>query len=371
MRTKSVVLYEFGQPVKVEELELASPAHDEALVRVMNAGVCHSDLHVRNGLFPMKLPRVLGHEGAGIVEEVGAGVKSIKPGDHVMLLWITACNKCYYCATGRPALCEEHAKNARMGSMPDGTYRFFAGDRPINQNAFNGCMSQFTVMKEGALLPISKDIPMPIAAIVDCAVMTGVGAVIKTAQVQEGSTVAIFGMGGVGLSGVMGARLANAYKIIGIDVKADKLEMARKAGATDVVNAAEVDPVQAIKDLTGGRGVDSAFEMIGNAKVVEQAFEATARGGQTVIVGAASNEARISLPPRIFQLQERVVRGSLYGSAQLWSDIPRLLNLYRDGRLPLDMLITRHYQIDDVNEAFRALEAGEVAARCVLDMHPN
>ncbi len=369
MRTKAAVLYTPNEPIVIEEIDVASPRRGEALIRVLSAGVCHSEVHVIRGRRPAPLPAVLGHEGAGIVEDVGPDVTAVKPGDHVVLLWRTPCGRCHFCATGRPALCEESAKAGSAGTMPDGTIRFSKDGQPIYHFIGPSCFSQYTVIHENALVPIPNDFPMPVAAIMGCGVITGVGAVVNSAKVPPGSTVAVFGVGGVGLSAVMGANLVNASQIIAVDLNPRKLDWAMALGASHTVNASECDSVKAILELTDGRGVDFAFEAIGQTAVVEQAFDATARGGMTVMIGSPRPEAQIRVPARIMFGQERVLRGSYYGSTRPYEDIPWLVRLYRSGRLPLDKLISRHYPLDEYNEAVRALEAGEVA-RSVLDIMP-
>ncbi len=369
MRTKAAVLYGVNQPVRIEDVDLEPPRRGEVLVRVVNVGVCHSELHLIHGTMPTELPVVLGHEGAGIVEEVGDGVTTVKRGDHVILLWRTVCNHCYYCAVGQPALCDSALQANTAGTMPDGSIRFSRGDQHLHHFVCTSCLSEYTVMDEYSLVLIPNDVPLPVAAVIGCAVMTGLGAVVNSARVQPGTSVAVFGTGGVGLSAVIGASLAGASRIIAVDLNQQKLEWARSVGATDAVNAASTDPVAAIRDLTDGRGAEYSFEAIGLPRVMEQAFAATRRGGMTVVIGSPPTDSQIHIPARVLQSQERILRGSLYGSSRPHYDIPRVVNLYRSGRIPLDKLITRHYSLDEYNEALRALEAGEVA-RSVIDVTP-
>lgn len=366
--TKAAVLYRFNEPVVVEELRLDPPKIGEVLVRVAVAGVCHSDLHVANGQIPfIPLPTVLGHEGAGIVEEVGPGVTTVKPGDHVLLLWRTPCGRCHYCAVGRPALCEQAMRLRASGLMTDGTTRLRKNGQQIYHFNLCSCMAEHCIMPEQSVMPIAPEVPLEVAAVIGCAVITGVGAVINRAHVREGSSVAVFGTGGIGLSAVMGAVLANATRIIAVDIKQNKLEFARQFGATDLVNAAERDAVEAIRELTGGRGADYAFECIGVPKVMEQAFDATCNGGTTVVIGLTKPGTTMSVPTVPLVFQERALLGAVYGSARLWTDLPWLIDLYRAGKLPVDRLITHRYRLDDINAAFAALDAGEVA-RAVLAM---
>lgn len=367
MRSRAVVLRRFNQPLQVEEIQVDPPKKDEVMVRVVNAGVCRSELPAIQGKRSIPLPIVLGHEGAGVVERVGEDVKAVRPGDHVILVWRGPCGRCYSCAIGRPALCEEATKASGGGSMPDGTLRFSKDGNPIHHFLTTSCFQEYTVVHEKAVIPIPKEFPLAVAAIMGCGVVTGVGAVVNTAQVRAGSTVAVFGAGGVGLSVILGARLMNARKIIAVDIRDSKLETALSLGATDAVNSATVDPVKAIRELTGGRGVEYAFEVIGLGKVFEQAFEATGRAGTTTMVGSPPPDETFTLSARLLYAQERTVKASYYGSARFYADIPWLVSLFQAGRLPIDRLISRHYPLDQYNEALRALEAGEVA-RSVLDV---
>lgn len=369
MRSKAVVLREFNQPLKIEEIDVAPPKRGEVMVRVVHAGVCRSEVPAIHGKRAIPLPIVLGHEGAGVVEQVGEEVTTAKSGDHVILVWRAPCGRCYSCANGRPAMCEEASKASARGSMPDGTLRFSKGGEPIHHFITTSCFQEYTVVSERAVIPIPEDFPLQVAALVGCGVVTGIGAVVNTAQVRAGSTVAVFGAGGVGLSVIMGARLVNARKIIAVDIKDSKLETAISLGATDAINSAEVDPVKAIKELTGGRGAEYTFEVIGIGKVFEQAFAATARLGTTTMVGSPPAEDSFTIPARVLYSEERTIKASYYGSMSPQRDIPWIVELYQAGRLPLDRLISRHYPLDQYNEALRALEAGEVA-RSVLDVTP-
>ncbi|MBI3966586.1 MAG: Zn-dependent alcohol dehydrogenase [Chloroflexi bacterium] len=359
-------MYRFGEPAVVEEVQLDGPRTGEVLVRVAVAGVCHSDLHVVNGQMPfLPLPLVLGHEGAGIVEEVGPGVTSVKPGDHVILLWRTPCGRCHYCAIGRPAICEKAMHLRASGLLTDGTSRLSRDGQMLHHFNLCSCIAERAVMPEQSLLPIPDDVPLDVAAVIGCAVITGVGAVLTRAKVTPGSTVAVFGVGGVGLSAVMGAALANATQVIAVDVNDSKLEFSRQFGVTDLVNARAGDPVAQIRDLTGGRGVEYAFECIGVPPVMEQAFNATANGGTTVIVGATAPGTTMSVPTVPLVFQERSLLGAVYGAVRPWRDLPWLIDLFRAGKLPVDRLITHRYPLEQLNEAFAALERGEVA-RSVL-----
>lgn len=363
---RGAVLYATKQPLVVEEIEIEQPREGEVLVRMAAAGVCHSDLHVINGDVPAVLPAVLGHEGAGVVEAVGPRVTAVAPGDHVILLWRLPCMRCRYCVSGKPALCAAGAQIRWTGKLLDGTTRFHKGGQEIYHFGGVSTFGEYTVLPEGACVKIRKDVPLEAAALVGCGVMTGVGAVINTAKVEPGASVAVFGCGGVGLNVIQGARLVSAGRIIAVDVLPYKLELARQFGATDTINANEADPVEAIKALTGGDGADYAFEVIGLARTIRQAMDATRRGGAMVMVGLPPVTSEMSIRPSDFILNEKRILGSLYGSTIPWIDMPRLLDLYVAGRLDLDRLISRRYPITAINDAFAALERGEVARSVIV-----
>jgi len=352
---RAAVVNAVREPIRVESLTLRPPRADEVLVRLGASGVCHSDLHVINGDLPMPLPTVLGHEGAGVVEAVGAGVRRVKDGDHVVLSWVPYCGSCWYCESGRTHLCE-------MGYVKALAAEVFSRDgSAVGQLAGVGSMAEWTVVPESGCIPIDADIPLDRACLIGCGVMTGVGAVINTARVEAGQSVAVFGAGGVGLNVVQGAALVGAHPIIAVDLNDRKLDLAREFGATHVVNGGSADPVGAIQELTGGRGVDVSFEVIGRPEVIVQAFLALRRGGKAVVVGVAPAAATVSLPGFLLPLAEKSLVGSLYGSADMARDVPRLLALYRAGKLKLDELVTRRFTLAEVHEAFAALEQGEVA----------
>lgn len=357
---KAAVLYAAGAPLQIEDLTVEDPKRGEVMVRVAAGGVCHSDLHVMNGDLGAPLPVVLGHEGAGIVEKVGDGVTDVAPGDHVLLLWRASCGHCKHCLRGRPALCEMGTSIRWSGHLTDGTSRFRRGSDEIRH--FNGVSSfgELTVVPREGLIKIDPTIPLEKAAIVGCAVMTGVGAVVNTARVAPGDSIAVIGCGGVGLNVVQGGALAGAEKIVAVDVLDNKLEYARQFGATHVVNAREGDPIEAVKEITGG-GADYVFEVIGNPKTMAQGYQMARRGGTLIVVGVAKTGAEVSFPALSLMLDEKTVRGSLYGSCRPEFDVPRFLNLYRAGKLKLDELISREYPLAQINEAFAALGRGEVA----------
>ncbi len=365
MKAKAAVLHGVGQKLDVREVEVASPQPGEVLVRMAAGGVCHSDLHVMTGHLTASLPAILGHEGSGVVADVAPGVTSLKPGDHVLPLWRLSCGECEYCANGRPALCAAGMQIRMTGRLADGTSRFSLDGKEIKHFAGVSTFSEYSVIPERAVLKIPNDIPLEKAALLGCAVITGVGAVINCARVKPGSTVAVFGTGGVGLNVVQGAAIAGAEKIIAVDLLDNKLEFARKFGATHAVNASTGEPVERIRALTGGRGVDYAFEVVGLPKTVRQAYDSLAKRGMAIAVGVSPTTSEVSVPLLPLVFEERVLTGSIYGSAVPKVDIPRLIDLYRAGKLKLDELLTRSYPLTQINAAYEALERGEVARSVV------
>ncbi len=362
---KAAVLYQPGEPLRVEEVDLAPPRAGEVRVRVAAAGVCHSDYHYMRGDLVGHLPIVLGHEGAGVVEEVGPGVSRVRPGDHVVLLWRTSCGRCEFCSRGRPALCPEGAAVRASGRMPDGTSRLSRDGQEIRHFLGVSCFAEQTVCQERSLLEVPEDVPLPVAAVAGCAVMTGVGAVVNTARVEPGSSVLVVGAGGVGLCAIMGAVLAGAARIVAADVNPTRLEMATSFGATDVVDGSHEDVVQAVQELTGG-GVDYAFEVIGLPQTVDQAVRSLRTGGTAVAIGMAPVGAATQVNLLDLVRMEKTLKGSVYGSTRPQADFPRLFELYRRGRLPLDRLLTREWPLDQINEAYEAMIAGTVARSVVV-----
>jgi S-(hydroxymethyl)glutathione dehydrogenase / alcohol dehydrogenase len=356
---KAAVLYERNQPVIVEDIEMEGPKDGEIVVKMAATGVCHSCYHAVTGMLDMPLPAVLGDEGAGIVEEVGTGVKLVKPGDHVILSWVPSCGHCIYCTQGYANICLNARKGGR-GFLPDGTTRYKKNGRDIHHFAMVASFAEYSVIPQECAIPIDKDAPLDKAALIGCSVTTGVGAAINTAQVRPGSSAAIFGAGGIGLNVIQGAVIAGAEKIIAVDLMESKLEFARQFGATHTINASEVDPIPAIFDLTDGLGADYAFEAIGTRTTYEQVVRAIRSRGKAIWIGAPPREP-ITLDGGTIFWGEKMVMGSNYGSARPRFDMPRLLALYRSGVLKLDELITRTYRLEEVNEAFTAMLNGEVA----------
>jgi S-(hydroxymethyl)glutathione dehydrogenase/alcohol dehydrogenase len=361
---RAAVLYEVGKPMAIEEVTLGDPRPGEARVRIMGTGACHSDYHVIKGEWAAPLPIVLGHEASGVVEQVGEGVTGARPGDHVVLSFYPCCGECAYCTTGRPNLCNRWRHVPSYG-MLDGTSRLARGEQTINMFARMSSFAEEAIVPQQCLVPIRTEVPLAKAALVGCAVMTGVGAALNTARIEPGSTVLVIGCGGVGLSCIQGARLANAARIIAADVADDKLEFARRFGATDAVNSRSVDLVEAVRELTDG-GVDYAMEAIGLKQTMEQGYHALKRGGMLVIVGMAPDGTEVSFPARTFAGDEKTVKGSFYGSTRYRVDMPRLIDFYLDGRLLLDELVTRTYPLDEINQAFADLGAGGVGRGIIL-----
>ncbi|MCF8032322.1 MAG: Zn-dependent alcohol dehydrogenase [Desulfarculaceae bacterium] len=359
MKTSGAVLYEHNTPLVVEELELAPPRQGEVLVEIKAAGICHSDLSVLSGVFAMPpLPAVPGHEGAGIVREVGPGVDKVKPGDHVMLLWAPTCGGCFYCQHEQPYLCD-FRDLTRGGLMPDGTYRLRKGDIDIHIMLGVGTFNHFNVVSQNSVLPIDKDVPFDVAALTGCGVITGVGAVLNTAKVKPGSSVVVIGCGGVGINVIQGAVLAGATRIIAVDLLDSKLEQAREFGATHTINSGAGGLVERVIELTKGRGADYAFDMVGSPQVVATAVELIRRGGKVILVGMGPADQKLDLPLAPLRAMEKSLLSCYYGSSDLCTDLTMLLDLYKIGRLNLDGLITQRYSLEQINQGFDDLKAGK------------
>jgi S-(hydroxymethyl)glutathione dehydrogenase / alcohol dehydrogenase len=353
---RGAVLYDTRSPLIIEDVDVDAPRAHEVLVRMGVAGVCHSDLAIARGKQTAALPAVLGHEGAGVVAEVGDGVTTVAPGDHVVLLWRAGCGHCYYCNRGRPAICDLGIHGRFSGRMPDGSTRYRVRGEPVNHFNAVSTLAEYTVVPEVSVLPIDREIPLQEAAIVGCAVLTGVGAVFNAASVGPGDRVAIFGAGGVGLNVIQGAIVAGAELVIAVDVSHFKLELAKNFGAMHVIDGAATDPVKAVLELTDGIGVDYAFDAAGHIATLEQAVNATRRGGMTIAIGMPPAGAALSLEPLPFIVADKTIRGSIYGSSNFAVDVPRILALARQKRLKLSELITGSFALDEVNEALNLLE---------------
>jgi S-(hydroxymethyl)glutathione dehydrogenase/alcohol dehydrogenase len=363
MKIKAAVLYEPQTPLVVETLDLDDPKEGEVLVRLVSAGVCHSDYHVMKGEWKSPLPMVLGHEAAGVVEKVGPGVNMSKPGDHVILNFRPNCGWCRYCTVGRPVLCNG-ADTARW-TLFDGTVRLHKGNQDIYHFARTASFAEYVVVPQSGAVPVRDDMPLDKACLVGCSVMTGVGSVINTAKVVPGSSVMVIGCGGVGLNVIQGAVLAGAGRIIAVDVLENKLAYAQQFGATDIIDASHGDTVARVRDLTDG-GVDYAFEAIGNSRTILQAYESTRPGGITTVVGMAPEDDEVSINALSLPRTEKVIMGSWYGSARPWVDLPKMVDLYLSGKIQVDSLISRTYPLDEINTAYDALGKGEVARSILL-----
>jgi NDMA-dependent alcohol dehydrogenase len=359
---KAAVCRAVNEPLSIEELELEAPKAGEVRVKMGASGVCHSDLSVQNGTLFGAYPIVLGHEGAGVIEEVGEGVDDLAVGDHVVISWVPQCGQCFFCTRGQGYLCEAGAAGMATGGLMDGTPRFSKDGSPVMQMACTGTFSEAVVIPAIGAVKIPDDIPLEIAALIGCGVLTGAGAALNTANITPGDTVAVVGCGGVGLNVIQGAKIAGAERIIAVDMIENKLKLAEQFGATDLVDASKGDAVSQVMDLTEQRGVDVAFEVIGLKQTIDQTITMTRRGGEAVLVGVPKMEVMLELPAFFsVVLMSKTIKGCWYGSSNVQTDVPRLIGLYKEGKLKLDELISRRIELDDVNDAFRAMEAGEVA----------
>ena len=361
---KAAVLREIGQDLTIEDITLGNPAHNEVLVEVAATGLCHTDLHFMQGHLPVQTPAVLGHETAGIVRAVGAGVSYLKPGDHVIGCLSAFCGCCEQCLSGHPSICEGQDTLLRPINAPP---RLSQDGRAITQFMHLSGFSDHVLVHENALAKIDPAMPLDRAALIGCGMMTGFGAVTRTAQVMAGQSVAVIGCGAVGLSTIQSARLAGALDIIAIDLNKDRLEMAAQFGATMKLDPAGLDTVAEVRALTGGRGVHVAFEAVGSAKLVETAFLMTRKGGKTVMIGLMGLEERVNLPFGHF-IAERQVMGCDMGSNQFRTDMPRLARLYLDGRLQLDAMLTARLPLAQINAGFSAMKRGE-GIRSIIDFN--
>ncbi len=360
---KAAVLREVGKPLSIEQVAIGKPGPHEVLIRTVAAGVCHSDLHFVEGSYTHPLPAVLGHESAGVVEAVGSEVRTVKVGDHVITCLSAFCGHCEHCLTGHMSLCVSPETKRPKDAEPR-LYREDAAAPRMNQYLNLSSFAEYMLIHEHACTSIRKDMPLDRACLIGCSVMTGVGAVIHTSTVRPGETVAVIGCGGVGLAAVNGAAIAGAGRIIAIDRIPAKLELAKKFGATDVINAAETDPVKAVQELTGG-GVHHSFEAIGLKVTAEQSFKMLRRGGTANIIGMIPVGTMIELHGPDF-LGEKKIQGSYMGSNRFPVDMPRLVDAYMAGKLNLDDLISRRIKLEDVNDAFEELKRGELARSVII-----
>ncbi|MBA3655676.1 MAG: Zn-dependent alcohol dehydrogenase [Actinobacteria bacterium] len=359
---KAAVLPGLNQPLEIRDVEIEAPRAGEIKVRMGASGVCHSDLSVQNGTLMSPTPIVLGHEGAGVVEEVGEGVTSIQPGDHVVISWVPQCGECFYCKKGQGYLCSVADVALAGGGLLDGTTRFTSDGAPLYQMAASGTFSELTIIPAIGAVKIPDDLDMRVAALIGCGVLTGVGAAMNTADIKPGDSVAVVGCGGVGLNVIQGARIKGATEIIAVDMNETKLQMAKDFGATATVNASQADPVSQVMSMTEQRGADVSFEVIGLQQTIEQTITMTRRGGQAILVGVPRMDVMITLPAFLgVVLAEKTIKGCWYGSSNVQQDVPKLVDLYKLGDLKLDELISRTISLEDVNDAFAAMQTGEVA----------
>ena len=363
---RAAVLRELNEPLTVEEVELQTPGPGEVELSLAAAGVCHSDWNVVTGATTNPLPAVLGHEGAGVVTAVGPGVETIAEGDHVILSWLPACGRCFYCTQGRPVLCDVAMADMFRGTLPGGALRLSQNGTPLYHYSYLSAFAERCVVPEGCCVRVRDDAPLEIAALVGCAVMTGYGAAVLRAEVGPGSVVAVFGAGGVGLSAVMGARLAGADAVVAIDPVEFKRQTALAVGATHALDPSADDVPAALRDLTQNRGADVALDTAGVPGVVAQGYMTVRRGGTVVAVGLPPEGLTADLPAPDLPRTEKVVTGSFYGSCNPPVDMPKVIDLYMEGRLPLDRLVTKTYPLDEINEAFAAMNAGEVARAVIV-----
>ncbi|WP_421844032.1 zinc-dependent alcohol dehydrogenase family protein [Marinobacter algicola] len=374
MKIRAAVLETIGapqpfdktRPLTLEELELDPPGDHEVLVQIRAAGLCHSDLSVIDGNRPRPMPMALGHEAAGVVKAVGAGVTDLSPGDHVVTVFVPSCGHCSPCAEGRPALCEPAAIANNAGTLVGGEHRLHRADgTPVNHHLGVSAFADHAVVSRHSLVRIDPDLPFHHAALFGCAVLTGVGAAINSADIKAGQTVAVIGLGGVGLNSVLGALVAGAGQVIAIDLDEDKLAMAKSLGASAGINAADEDCVSQVKALTNG-GVDCAIEMAGSEKALELAYQVTRRGGTTVTGGLAHPDRKVSIQQVSLVAEERTLKGSYVGSCVPVRDVARYVSLFRQGRLPVDKLLSDTLTLDEINEGFERLANGKAIRQVIL-----
>jgi alcohol dehydrogenase len=374
MKVRAAVLNRMGapppyaesKPLTITEVSIDPPGYGEVLVKIAAAGLCHSDLSVIEGNRPRPLPMLLGHEAAAIVEELGEGVHDLAVGDHVVLVFVPSCGHCSPCAEGRPALCEPGAVANNAGTLLSGERRIHCDDGPINHHMGCSAFAEYATVSRCSLIKVDRDLPLDEAALFGCAVLTGVGAVINTARVQTGSSVAVIGLGGVGLAALLGAVAAGARSVIAIDLADDKLGLARQLGATETFNAGAANAAETIRDATKG-GVEYAFEMAGSVRAMDLAYKITRRGGMTVTAGLPPPTHTFNIPQVNLVAEERTVKGSYVGTCVPGRDIPRYVELYRRGKLPVDRLMSSHLRLDDINVGFDLLREGK-AVRQIITM---
>jgi alcohol dehydrogenase len=373
MKTRAAVLNHTGaerpfavsKPLSIEVLELDLPGNGEVLVKIGAAGLCHSDLSTINGVRPRPTPMAMGHEAAGTVEEVGPGVTDLKRGDHVVLTFVPSCGHCMPCAGGRPALCEPGAAANTAGTLLSGSRRLHRNGTEIHHHLGCSAFAEYATVSRRSLVKVDPELSFEEAALFGCAVLTGVGAVLNTARVSPGSSVAVVGLGGVGLCSILGAVVAGASQIVAVDILDDKLALAKRLGATDVFNARDPECIQQVREATKG-GVEFAFELAGSVKAMELAYKITGRGGTTVTAGLPPAADTIPIPQVNLVAEERTVKGSYIGTCVPVRDLPRYVALYKKGLLPVDKLVSARLKLDDINAAFDCLADGKAVRQIIL-----
>jgi len=359
---KAAVLYQRRAPMLIDEVELKPPVEGEVQIRIQAAGICHSDYHHWESEFGSILPLVLGHEVAGVVDTVGPGVTKVRPGDRVVLAFGHRCGECFYCLRGEPYLCTPPPDSPLVKRFP----RIWKGTQGINSFLMVGAFAEYTVMPTTNVVPLPDDVPFEVGALVGCAVATGFGAVATAAKVQPGSTVLVMGCGGVGLNVIQTALLVGAARIIAVDILDHKLELAQQFGATHLINGGREDVVARVRALTGSFGADYAFEVISHPRTIEQAYESLRKGGVAVVVGMSPVGAQLTIDPLAMMRTAKVLRGTAYGHIRPLIDFPRIIELYRAGKLKLNELVSRKFGLSEINDGIRALGAGEVARGVVV-----
>lgn len=356
--------YAVSRPLTIEQVELDPPGQDEVLVRIAAAGLCHSDLSVINGDRPRPVPMALGHEASGVVEALGPGVTDLEPGDHVVMVFVPSCGHCLPCSEGRPALCEPAAKANTAGTLLSGERRLHLHGQPVNHHTGVSAFAEYATVSRRSLVKIDRELPPDKAALFGCAILTGVGAVLNTAQLRAGETTAVIGLGGVGLAAVLGAVAAGANRIVAIDLSDEKLALARSLGATDCFSARDTDCADKVREATQG-GVHHAFEMAGSAKAMDLAFRITRRGGTTITASLPPPHTQLPISHVSLVGEERTVKGSYIGTCVPVRDVPRYIGLYRQGKLPVDRLMSGTLRLEDINLGFDRLHEGVVVRQIV------
>ncbi|NQV22172.1 MAG: alcohol dehydrogenase catalytic domain-containing protein [Rhodospirillales bacterium] len=372
MKIRAAVLERMGAdapyvssvPLVVQEVDLAPPGPGEVLIKIAAAGLCHSDLSVIDGNRPRPTPMVLGHEASGVVEDIGPNVDDIQRGDHVVIVFVPSCGHCEPCCSGRPALCEPAVVSNTEGTLLSGARRLSCGGTDVHHHVGVSAFAEYATVSRRSVVKIDKDMPLAEAALFGCGVLTGVGAVVNTAQVKPGSTVAVTGLGGVGLAALLGAVASGAERVVAVDMSESKLALAREFGATDTFNAGDPDCVDAVRAATNG-GVENSLEMVGSARALEFAYKITRRGGTTVTAGLPHPNDMFSIPAVSLVAEERTIKGSYIGTSVPSRDLPRYIALYQRGKLPVDRLLTHRLKLDDINLGFDRLSNGEAVRQII------